>query len=136
MILAFAVFPYAACEKQGKNAAEQAFPVICSTLASAAADIELQAIEEFGELGGAIFDRIAAGPEGGVSGLFGADALSSYSKQTGTNVETPPVQNLADKLVTANLVARPAHGTYKVADPFVRKVWLDRRNIGLTPVPT
>src|ERR1019366_5672297 len=28
---------------------DQAFPVICATLASAAADVELHAIEEFGE---------------------------------------------------------------------------------------
>lgn len=67
--------------------------------------------------------------------LAGADALSTYSKQTGTNVDTTQVQNLAYKLVTANLVARPAHGTYKIADPFVRKVWLDRRNMAVMPVP-
>ena len=111
--------------------ADQAFPIICATLASAAADIELRAVEEFGELGKAIFGRIAEGSEDGVSGLFGAEALAFYSMQTGSTVEAPQVQNLADKMIAANLIARPGHGLYKVADPFVRKVWLNRKAIGL-----
>lgn len=106
--------------------ADQAFPIICATLATAAADVELRAIEDFGEVGQAIFARIAAGKEGGVSGLFSADALASYSERAGTAVDAPQVQNLADKMISANLIARPGHGLYAVADPFVRKVWLDR----------
>lgn len=106
--------------------ADQAFPIICATLAGAAADVELRAIDEFGELGKAIFARIAAGKEDGVSGLFGAEALAEYAQRTQGPVEAPQVQNLADKMIAANLIARPGHGVYTVADPFVRKVWLDR----------
>ncbi|OGB35467.1 MAG: ATPase [Burkholderiales bacterium RIFCSPLOWO2_12_FULL_61_40] len=109
--------------------ADQAFPIICATLASVAADVELHAIEEFGELGQAIFARIAEGSEEGVSGLFGEEALAAYAKRTGGPVQPPQVQNLADKMISANLIARPGHGIYTVADPFVRKVWLDRRKL-------
>lgn len=110
---------------------DQAFPIICATLAGAAADAELRAIDEFGELGKAIFARIAAGKEEGVSGLFGAEALAEYTLQTQTPVEAPQVQNLTDKMIAANLIARPGHGVYTVADPFVRKVWLDRAALAL-----
>lgn len=109
--------------------ADQAFPIICATLASVAADVELRAIEDFGELGQAIFARIAEGSEEGVSGLFGEEALTAYAERTGGAVGSAQVQNLADKLISANLIARPGHGVYTVADPFVRKVWLDRRKL-------
>lgn len=110
---------------------DQAFPIICATLAAAAADVELQAIADFGELGKAIFARVAAGKEDGVSGLFSAEALAYYAERTGIPVEAPHVQNLTDKMVAANLIARPGHGIYAVADPFVRKVWLDRAALTL-----
>lgn len=109
--------------------ADQAFPIICATLASVAADVELRAIEEFGELGQAIFARIAEGSESGVSGLFGEEALAAYAERTGSQVLPPQVQNLADRMISANLIARPGHGVYTVADPFVRKVWLDRHKL-------
>ncbi|WP_213875328.1 ATP-binding protein [Pseudomonas sp. dw_358] len=111
-----------------RSPANQAFIIISATLAAAAADVELRAIEEFGELGEAIFSRIAAGPESGVSGLFSAEALAAYSRATASTVETNQVQNLLEKMVGANLISRPRHGTYAVADPFVRKVWQDRAN--------
>jgi hypothetical protein len=113
--------------------ADQAFPIICSTLAAAAADVELRTIDEFGALGKAIFSRIAAGKEEGVSGLFSADALSYYAERTGSPVEANQVQNLTDKMVAANLIARPGHGIYTVADPFVRKVWMDRAALAVMP---
>ena len=109
--------------------ADQAFPIICATLASVAADVELRAIEDFGELGQAIFARIAEGSESGVSGLFGEEALAVYAQRTGGTVQPPQVQNLADKMISANLISRPGHGVYTVADPFVRKVWLDRQKL-------
>jgi hypothetical protein len=77
--------------------ADQAFPIICATLASAAADVELRAIEEFGELGQAVFDFIAQGSETGVSGLFGEEAMASYAARTGGKVPTSQVQKLAEK---------------------------------------
>ena len=109
--------------------ADQAFPIICATLASAAADVELRAIEEFGELGQAVFDFIAQGSETGVSGLFGEEAMASYAARTGGKGPTSQVQKLAEKMISANLIARPGHGIYTVADPFVRKVWLERRKL-------
>lgn len=108
-----------------------AFEIICKTLAASAADVELRVIEEFGDLGKAIFARIASGKEEGVSGLFSASALAEYTEHTGVAVDVTQVQNLADKMIAANLIARPGHGLYAVADPFVRKVWLDRLAMGL-----
>ena len=105
---------------------DPAFAIISATLATAAADVELQAIQDFGDLGKAIFFRVTAGKEEGVAGLFSADALAYYSKQTGTLIEAPQVQNLTDKMVAANLIARPGRGIYAAADPFVCKVWLSR----------
>lgn len=109
--------------------ADQAFPIICATLASVAADIELRAVEDFGDLGQAVFARIAQGSETGVSGLFGEEALAAYAERTGAPVPTSQVQNLVERMISANLIARPGHGTYIVADLFVRKVWLDRQKL-------
>lgn len=110
--------------------ADTAFEIICKTLAASAADVELRVLEDFGDLGKAIFARIANGKEDGVSGLFSAAALTEYSSHTGGIVDVTQVQNLADKMIAANLIARPGHGLYAVADPFVRKVWLDRMAMG------
>lgn len=109
--------------------ADLAFPIICATLASVAADIELRTVEEFGELGQALFARIARGGEAGVSGLFGEEALAEYAERAGAPVATSQVQNLVERMINANLIARPGHGIYIVADPFVRKVWLDRQKL-------
>ena len=109
--------------------ADHAFPIICATLASVAADMELRALEDLGALGQAVFARIAQGSPSGVSGLFSEDALAMYADRTGTHVPTSQVQNLVDRLIGANLIARPGHGVYVVADPFVRKVWLDRQQM-------
>lgn len=109
--------------------ADQAFPIICSTLASVAADIELRAVEDLGELGQAVFTRIAKGGESGASGLFGEEALAAYAARTGSPVATSQVQNLVERMIGANLIARPGHGVYMVADPFVRTVWLDRQKL-------
>lgn len=114
--------------------ADTAFRIICATLAGAAADVELKAVEEFGELGKAVFERIATGAEDGVTGLFGADALAAYAGRTGGVVETSQVQNIVDKMVSVNLILRPTHGKYTVADPFVRKVWRDKLAL-LQPPP-
>ncbi len=72
---------------------------------------ELRAIEEFGELGQAVFDFIAQGSETGVSGLFGEEAMASYAARTGGKVPTSQVQKLAEKMISANLIAppRPRH---------------------------
>jgi hypothetical protein len=41
-------------------------------------------------------------------------------------VDAPQVQNMVDRMITANLIMRQSHGVYAVADPFVRQVWLQR----------
>lgn len=114
---------------------DQAFPIICATLASAAADVELSALEEFGELGKALFDKIAQGGDPGVSGLYSAEALSDYSAKTGAPVEPNQIQTLAEKMIAANLITRLGHGLYAVADPFVRSVWMRRSTLGLSGLP-
>ena len=115
--------------------ADPAFAIICQTLAAAAADAELRAVEDFGALGQAIFGRIAQGPADGVAGVFSERALADYSRQTGAAVDAGQVQGLADKMVAANLISRPAHGRYAVVDPFVREVWR-HRSVLLVQAPT
>lgn len=111
---------------------ELAFPIICATLASAAAEVELATIENLGALAQAIFDRIAQGNEAGESGLFSAEAISSYAQQIGMTVDTPQVQNMMDRMITANLIHRQSHGVYAVADPFVRQVWRQRKALKIS----
>ena len=103
-----------------------AFPIICATLASAAADVEIAAVEELGTLAATIFGRIAQGSEAGASGLFGAEAMAYYAESIEGSVDTPQVQNMIDRMIAVNLIMRQAHGVYAVADPFVRQVWRQR----------
>lgn len=103
-----------------------AFPIICATLASAAADVEIATIESLGTLAAAIFGRITQGSEAGETGLFSADALSWYAERLDTAVETPQVQNMVDRMIAANLIVRQSHGVYAAADPFVRQIWRQR----------
>jgi len=110
-----------------------AFPIICATLASAAADVEIATVGSLGALASAIFDRVAHGNEAGGSGLFSADAISKYTEQTGMAVDTPQVQNMVDRMITANLMHRQSHGVYAVADPFVRQVWRQRKSLHVPP---
>ena len=113
---------------------DMAFPIICATLASAAADVEISSVEAMGALAGAIFGRIAQGSEAGESGLFSADAVSGYSEQVGMPVDTPQVQNMVDRMIAANLIHRQSHGVYAVADPFVRQVWRQRVAVHLPTI--
>ena len=108
-----------------------AFPIICTTLASAAAEVEIANIETLGALASAIFDRVVQGNESGESGLFSAEAISSYSEQIGMAVDTPQVQNMVDRMITTNLIHRQSHGVYAAADPFVRQVWRQRKALQL-----
>lgn len=109
------------------EAPDVAFPIICATLASAAAEMEIATIESLGSLAVAIFDRIAQASEAGESGFFSADAIKIYAEQVGTGVDTPQVQNMIDRMITANVIHRQSHGVYAVADPFVRQVWRQRK---------
>ena len=113
-----------------------AFPIICSTLASAAAEVEIATIEALGTLAAAIFDRVVIGNESGESKLFYADAIKSYSEQIGMSVDTPQVQNMVDRMIAANLILRQSHGVYAVADPFVRQAWQQRKAMQVLGSPT
>ena len=118
------------------EAPDVAFPIICSTLASAAAEVEIATIEGLGALASAIFDRVVSGNESGESKLFSADAINSYSEQIGMPVDTPQVQNMVDRMITANLILRQSHGVYAVADPFVRQAWLQRKAMQVLGAPS
>jgi hypothetical protein len=113
------------------EAPDMAFPIICTTLAAAASEVEMATIESMGALASAIFDRVVHGNESGESGLFSADAINSYSEQIGMAVDTPQVQNMVDRMITANLIHRRSHGVYAVADPFVRQAWRQRKALQL-----
>ncbi len=108
---------------------DMAFPIICTTLAAAASEVDIATLESLGALACAIFDRIVQGNESGESGLFSADAINSYSAQVGMAVDTPQVQNMVDRMISANLIHRQSHGVYAVADPFVRQVWRQRKTM-------
>jgi AAA ATPase domain len=114
---------------------DTAWRIICATLAGAAADADLKAFDDLGELGKAVFERIAAGGEQGISGLFGAESLAFYSERIGSAVDASQVQKIVDKMVNAQLIIRPSHGVYTIADPFVRKVWQEKQAL-LTPPDT
>lgn len=111
------------------EAPDMAFPIICTTLAAAAAEVEIATIESMGTLASAIFDRVVHGNDAGESGLFSADAINNYSEQIGMAVDTPQVQNMVDRMITANLIHRRSHGVYAIADPFVRQVWRQRKTL-------
>lgn len=110
---------------------DTAFPIICSTLASAAAEVEIATIEGLGALASVIFDRVVSGNDSRDSKLFSADAMLHYSEQIGMPVDTPQVQNMVDRMITANLIVRQSHGVYAVADPFVRQAWQQRKAMQL-----
>jgi len=106
--------------------ADQFFPVIASTIRSMAAAVELNKVEEMGELAKAVFEKIASA-EGDARGLFTVAAAREYSKMIGREVKVEEVQPVANQLLDANIIMRRGHGHYCVTDPFVREVWMERR---------
>lgn len=110
---------------------DMAFPIICTTLAASAAEVEIATVESMGALASAIFDRVSHGNESGESGLFSADAIQQYGAQIGISVDTTQVQNMMDRMITANLIQRRSHGVYAIADPFVRQAWQQRKAMQL-----
>lgn len=101
--------------------ADRAFATICATLATAAAELDIQSIEEAGELAVLAFSRIAAGQ---ARGLYAADTLASFSESLGREITANDMTPAIDKLVAANLIVRKGHGNFEIADPFVKQVWL------------
>ncbi len=100
--------------------ADTAFATICATLATAAAELDIQSIEDAGELATLAFSRIAAGQ---VRGLYAADTLASFSESLGREISANDMTPAIDKLVAANLIVRKGHGNFDIADPFVKQVW-------------
>ena len=97
------------------------FATICATLATAAAELDIQSIEEAGELAVLAFSRIAAGQH---RGLFATETLATFSAALGREVSPNDMTPAIEKLVSANLIVRKGHGSFEIADPFVRHVWL------------
>jgi hypothetical protein len=104
---------------RGADAAT-AFATICATLATAAAELDIQAIEDAGELAVLAFSRIAAGQN---RGLYAADTLAGFSRMLGREISANDMIPAIDKLVGANLIIRSGHGHFVVADPFLEHVW-------------
>ncbi|TWG83365.1 AAA domain-containing protein [Cupriavidus gilardii J11] len=103
-------------------------PVIANTLRSAAADIELMKLEQLGGVATAIFDRIAS-TDGGVRGLFSAEAAAQYSKAVGREVKIEDIQPVVNELMATNLIMRKGHGLYGITDPFVQEIWRERKTL-------
>lgn len=101
--------------------ADKAFATVCATLATAAAELDIQSIEDAGELAVLAFSRIAAGQ---ARGLYAADTLASFSESLGREISANDMTPAIDKLVAANLIVRKGHGNFEIADPFVKQVWL------------
>jgi hypothetical protein len=101
--------------------ADTAFATICATLATAAAELDIQSIEDAGLLAVLAFSRIAAGR---ARGLYAAETLASFSESLGREISANDMTPAIDKLVAANLIVRKGHGNFDIADPFVKQVWL------------
>lgn len=101
--------------------ADTVFATICATLATAAAELDIQSIEDAGELAVLAFSRIAAGQ---ARGLYAADTLAAFSESLGRDISANDMTPAIDKLVAANLIVRKGHGNFDIADPFVKHVWL------------
>jgi hypothetical protein len=100
---------------------DKSFATICATLATAAAELDIQAIEDAGELAVLVFSQIATGQ---ARELYAADTLASFSQALRREVTANDMTPAIDKLVAANLIVRKGHGHSDIADPFVKQVWL------------
>ena len=76
--------------------ADTAFATICATLATAAAELDVQSIQDAGELAVLVFSRIATGQ---ARGLYAADTLVSFSKTLGRAISANDITPALDKLV-------------------------------------
>jgi hypothetical protein len=101
-------------------------PVIASTLRSAAANIELEKVEQLGSLAMAIFNKIAS-TEGDARGIFSIDAAAEYSKSVGREVRVEEIQPVVIALVAEHIIMRRGHGIYAITDQFVQEIWLEQR---------
>lgn len=100
--------------------ADRAFATVCATLASAAAELDIQSIEDAGELAALAFSRIVAGQ---ARGLYAAETLAAFGESLRREISANDMTPAIDKLVAANLIVRKGHGNFDIADPFVKQVW-------------
>lgn len=115
---------------QGPPAEEmnRTLEIIASALRSAAADLDLERVAGLGRLAAAIFDKIATAGDS-TKGIFTSAAAEQYSTLVGREVKIEEIQPVVLALQDANLIMRQQHGVYSVADPFVQKAWLERREM-------
>lgn len=62
-------------------------------------------------------------------GIYSYEALEGYTAALGTEVRTVDVQATVIALQQKSLIHRLGHGTYSIADPFVKQVSLERQSI-------
>jgi hypothetical protein len=105
---------------------DQVLPVIAATLRSAAADLELQKVEQIGGLAMAIFARVAAS-DGPARGIYSAEAAAAYSEAIGRDVRVEEIQPVVNGLLAANVLMRLGHGQFGIADPFAQEIWRERQ---------
>lgn len=105
---------------------DQLLPVIAATLRGAAADLELQKVEQIGGLAAVIFQRVALS-DGPAKGLFSAEAAAAYGEAIGREVRVEEIQPVVNELMAANVLMRVGHGLYGVTDPFVQEIWRERQ---------
>jgi hypothetical protein len=110
----------------------ETLPIIAATMRSTAAEIDMARLWQMGALAVAIFDHVAA-VKGDARGLFSADAVGSYAVALRREVKVEEVQPVVNALLASNLIMRKSHGTYVVADPFVREIWREQRLLEFGP---
>ncbi|KEF40744.1 MAG: ATPase [Cyanobium sp. CACIAM 14] len=107
-------------------APDQLLPVIAATLRGAAADLELQKVEQIGGLAVVIFDRVARS-EGPARWIFSAESAAAYGQAIGREVRVEEIQPVVNELLAANVLMRLGHGRYGVTDPCVQEIWRERQ---------
>jgi hypothetical protein len=98
--------------------------VIAQTLRVNAAELEMARISELGGLANLVFDRVA-NSEREKRPLFDVEALAEYAAALQRAVAPDEVQRVVNEMLACNFIMRIAHGTYRVSDPFVQKVWTE-----------
>lgn len=106
--------------------ADMVFEGIVNAMYDQQGMVELAKLSMLAELPQAVFARICRGAEEGVTGLYGADALSGYARALGLDeVSAREVQAALEALKASNLVMRNGdRGPVTVTDPFMRESWL------------
>ncbi len=57
------------------------------------------------------------------------DTLASFSEALGREISANDMTPAIDKLVAGNLIVRKGHGSFDIADPFVKQVWQRHRQL-------